>query len=528
MSKYLYLLCLWPFLGLHLFVYSQEASHSIFQDDFSTRSFVVNEGQFDERLGVDSIFFGYEGPGQQVFLANNKVYIHLYSATPHKKTEEEKIQRARQKKRGFGSPEAFTAFEKEGNRMDLTTDRLVAEWVGANNRIDLVASGEDAFTHTYERVEAGKTVSLEGISSFQKITYRNLYPNIDVEYTLHPESGFKYSLILHPGADLSQVRLRYSQPPQLQADGSLITSTFLGEVVDTKPFTFYEKDQEEISSAYKVNGNEISFSLANYTPSRKVIIDPWTNLPSDPGSNWNCAWECETDALGNSYAIFGAMPLQLRKYNAAGAIQWTYNTTYDTTSWLGTFVTDDAGNSYVTNGSTAAMRKVSPAGGLIWSVGNITGQLLGEFWSIAFNCDQTKLVVGGAGGSFNPVPYIYDVNPANGALLGSVAVTPGSSLFNSQEVRGITATENAKYYWLTHDSIGFINQSFSNCPAPGSNLKRESSYDLGYKCENWRYNNTGIEALAYYGGFVFVNRGDRIDKRNAGNANIVASAAIPG
>ena len=516
--------------GLLFMLYSAKGQTQVVNPafDLHSHSFVENKGQFDNRLPSNPIRFGYEGIGQQIFLADNTIYFNLFTTERRVKTEEEKEQRALRKKQGFSSHEAFASFEKEGNRLKYTTDLLVAEWVGANPNVELISSGQDPFTHTYELKENKSVGTKSGIHSFQKVTYKNLYPDIDVEYTLHPESGVKYSLILHPGADLSQVKLRYSKNPRMLNNGSLATQTRFGDVLDHPPLTFYQNTNNIIPSAYVLNGNEISFSLGNYDHSQTVVIDPWTNLPNDPGSNWNSAWECETDALGNSYAIFGAMPLQLRKFNAAGAVQWTYNTTYDTTSWLGTFVTDDAGNSYVTNGSTAALRKVSPAGGLIWSVGNISGHLLGEFWSIAFNCDQTKLIVGGTGGFLNPVPYIYDINMGTGALLASLQVHLGGNLFNSQEVRGITATENAKYYWMSHDSIGFVSQSFANCPSPSSELIVNSSYNLGYKCENWRYNNTGIEALAYYGGFVYVNRGNRIDKRALATANIVASAAIPG
>ncbi len=497
--------------------------------DLEAKSFVENWGQFDKRIpGASFVKFGYEGDGQQVFFSRNKVYFNLYRAELKEKTPEEKARRSARKKQGFETQEAYTAFEKAGHKFDYKTDLLEAEWINANPDARIEGSLPEDATHTYEWGSMYDLQSRSGIHGFQKVIYKNLYPLIDVEYTLHPTSGIKYSLVLHPGADISKVKLRYSKTPALQADGTVHTPTRFGEIKDHPPYTFYEGSKDEIASAYIVNGNEISFSLGQYDNSKTVVVDPWTDLPNDPSTNWNSAWECETDALGNAYAIFGAMPLRLRKYNALGAIQWTYNTTYDTTSWLGTFVTDDAGNSYVTNGSTAALRRVSTAGALVWSVGNITGQLLGEFWNIAFNCDQTRLVTGGAGGTFNPEPYIFEVNTVNGALLGDVQVHQGTGLFSPSEVRGITATENAKYYWLTHDSIGLLSQSFAACPSPGPDLIAHSGYGLSYKCENWRYNNTGIEAIAYHDGFVYVNRGNRIDKRDVATAATVATAPIPG
>lgn len=494
-----------------------------------SKCFVENRGQFDQRLPETApILFAYEGDGQQVFLSRNKVYFNLYRAHLRERSPEEHARREMLREKGFDMPDAFVGFQKAGRRFDYQTDLLEAEWLHANPNAELQGSEVVQGTHSYEWGNMGKLESNSGLPAYKKVIFKDLYPQIDAEYTLHPESGIKYSLLLHPGADLSKVKLRYSKAPVLKSDGTISTPTRFGELRDHAPLAYYKDSQEEIPSAYEVEGNDIAFILGPHDPGREIVLDPWTDLPNDPATNWDCVWECETDALGNSYIIYGAMPMRLRKYNALGAIQWTYNTTYDTTAWLGTFVTDDAGNSYITNGSVAALRKVSPAGGLLWSVGNITGQLLGEFWNIAFNCDQTRLVTGGTGGVFNPEPYIFEVNTANGALVSDIQVHQSTGLFSPSEVRAITATENAKYYWMTHDSIGTVSQSFSACPSPASDLIAHSGYGLSYKCENWRYNNTGIEAIAYHDGFVYVNRGNRIDKRDAATAATVATAPIPG
>ncbi|MFN8394001.1 MAG: hypothetical protein U0176_04935 [Bacteroidia bacterium] len=502
-----------------------------FLDRFDARSFIENQGQFDQRIQKDPILYGFEKGGQHIYLSRNKAYFHLFEVQIHPESEEEEREEPDRERRHRDpdGPEAYSAIdEPDHKRVNFKDDLLEAEWIGANPSAEILPSEMDSYTHTFELGRYHNTKTKEGLHSYKKVTYQNLYPHIDVEYTLHPESGVKYSLIVHPGADLRQVKLRYSKRPVLQKDGTIKTATRFGDVVDHTPVSFLQGSGKSVDSRYVVSGNEISFEVGPYDANQTLVIDPWTNLPNDVNTNWDCAWECETDNLGNVYAIYGCMPMQLRKYNAAGAVQWTYNTTYDTTSWLGTFVTDNAGNSYVTLGSTAAIRKVSPAGALLWSQGNITGMLLGEFWSIAFNCDQSRLIVGGTGGTLPPLPYIYGVNPATGALAGSIQVHASTGVFNSSEVRGITATDNAKYYWLSHDSIGYITQNFSACPGAHSTLIAYNNYHLGYKCENWRYDNTGIEALAYYGGFVYVNRGDRLDKRNFATGAIVASAAIPG
>jgi gliding motility-associated-like protein len=240
-------------------------------------------------------------------------------------------------------------------------------------------------------------------------------------------------------------------------------------------------------------------------------------------------WECEKDGAGNVYIIGGVNPMQLLKYNAAGAIQWTYSTPYDTSAWLGTFATDNAGNSYVTQGSVAQIVKVNTAGAVVWNNTSPGGLFAStEFWNITFNCDQTKLVIGGTGNTLPPQPYVYEMNMATGNVTSSIKVT-GGALIPTQEVRSIAPCGNGRYYFLTHDTIGYLNQNFTACSSPSQAIhKNTNSYSLGYKCENFRYDNSGIMAIKANTSFVYTNRGNQLDKRSLATGAILTSVAIPG
>mgnify|MGYP000659332795 CR=1 FL=1 len=184
----------------------------------------------------------------------------------------------------------------------------------------------------------------------------------------------------------------YDNHVSLNSNGEIRIDTRFGEIVEHAPLSFYHQNNSSIiKSSFIKSKNKVSFQLENYDNSKTIVIDPWTQTPAFT-SNWDCVWECEKDGAGNVYAIGGVMPVQLLKYNAAGTLQWTYNTPYDTTSWIGTFAVDNIGNSYVTNGTTPGIIKVNTSGALQWTVG---GGALAEYWNIAFNCDQTKLIVGG-------------------------------------------------------------------------------------------------------------------------------------
>ena len=255
-------------------------------------------------------------------------------------------------------------------------------------------------------------VAASGAKGFKKIVYKNSYPNTDIEYTVHPQIGIKYAVILHPGADPKKVQMLFDRDLSIR-DGALNIPTFFGAILDHKPVTFYAENHTNIiQSSFTQQHRSIGFSVDEYDQTKTLIIDPWTQTPAF-NTNWDVVWECERDAAGNVYILGGIMPMQILKYNPTGTLQWTYNTPYDTSNvWLGTFAVDNLGNSYVTAGSVAQIQKVSPAGAMLLNNASPGGIISSaEFWTIAFNCDQTKLIIGGTGGAvFQLDAVIYDVN----------------------------------------------------------------------------------------------------------------------
>jgi len=517
-------------LLLPTFIFAQNDNWEIKYEH--QKVFIENLGQFslEEKTGQNTdIEFVFPEQNQSTYFTKSGVVFEFTKKSKVKKTQEEKNERTKRKQKAF-TFEEFNAFERVGHRLVFEKDYLYTTWVGSNPNVQIITEDKTDFHYSYTfDDESGNSVSKNNVASYRQITYKNLYPNIDVIYVIHPQTGIKYSAIIHPGGNIDDLKLEYSKKPTLNQDGSITTQSMFGDIVDHAPSTFFENNSKNgIESKYSLNGNIISFEVANYDVTKTIVIDPWTQTPAF-ATNWDCIWECEQDAAGNVYIIGGVMPMRLIKYDAAGALQWTYNTPYDTTSWLGTFATDDLGNSYVTLGSTAAIQMVNTAGAVVWNNPNPGGLFAStEFWNISFNCDQTKLVIGGTGNTLPPLPYIYDVDMATGNVLASVQVT-GGALIPTQEVRSITACDNSRYYWLSHDSIGYIHQNIgTTCPTGSNAFKADNGYGLGYKCEDWRVNNAGIMAIASYGNYIFTHRGNEIHKRDFNTAAIVATAAIPG
>lgn len=507
---------------ISLNVFAQHSSPTWSGKFEATKAFVENKGQFEQRLkNVDSkiLYAADQGSVQVYFTKKGLTY-------------------------------KFDRKEKNKNRRDgdetqprifFETDMVDMIWEGANPNAELVAEGMNPDFYTYEMKKNEKEYyDIQRIRGYKKLVYKNLYPNIDVEYVFHPQDGLKYALILHPGADVSQVKMKYADNEKLTFtnDGAIFIDTKFGDMVDHAPVTFYADNKAPISSRFIRNGNTVSFELGNYDNTKTVVVDPWTQTPVFANSNG--VWEVDVDGTGNVYVIGGDMPMQLRKYNSAGTVQWTYNTTYDTANyWLGTMATDLAGNTYVTSGSTANIRKVSTGGALTW---NAAGGSLNEYWCIAFNCDQTKLIVGGTSTTFGfPNPdgkgAIFDINTTNGSVINTriVGQTRTNTIFgipvtDFEEVRSITSSKNARYYFLTLDTLGAVDDNIAACPNTGNILELNHTYAFGYKSENYRPNNgnSGIKAIKANANFVYTHNGVTVHKRSLIDGSIITSVTIPG
>src|SRR5690606_15191260 len=98
--------------------------------------------------------------------------------------------------------------------------------------------------HVYSKYREGskETYDIPDVWGYKKLLYKNLYPGIDVEYVFHPEGGLKYSLIVHPGADVSKVKMRYAEGTNLLLDrGKIIVRTpSFGDIMEHPPVTFYD------------------------------------------------------------------------------------------------------------------------------------------------------------------------------------------------------------------------------------------------------------------------------------------------
>src|SRR5258708_1179191 len=127
---------------------------------------------------------------------------------------------------------------------------------------------------------------------FQGVTYKNIYPNIDVRY--YSDKGqLKYDIIVHPGGDVDQIALRYEGADKLSTKkGQLIVSTSVGQVKELAPYSylFNEQGKTEIGCKFSIrDGNTVRFKVGEHDPGSTLIIDPslvFCTFTGSKVSNW--------------------------------------------------------------------------------------------------------------------------------------------------------------------------------------------------------------------------------------------------
>jgi hypothetical protein len=427
----------------------------------SHKVFVENKGQFKSLIPNGSnVLYAYdEGLGKIYFTKTGLIYC-VTKRTPVEKDDDEK---------GSG--------DKDAIKVETKSDVVTMDWIGANTNADIVAEDKvpDYFNYSVKDTD-GSYKGIDHVNAYKKLTYKNLYPGIDVEFVFHPNNGIEYSLLVHSGADVSKVQMKYSKGHHLfLAQGDVHISTSLGDIIDHAPSSFYTDNKTAIASSFVCNGNVVSFKTGIYDHTQPITVDPWTITPAFP--NTNKIWNTQTDGTGNVYLYGGDSPLTLEKYTSTGTLIWTFPTAWDSANyWLGTMITDKAGNSYITSGANGEISKINTGGTQVWH-NNPNGTIspLYEYWHESFNCSQTQLIVAGTylTGGTSGQGAIMNINMASGAISSQVIVGQKSG-FIFDEARANCEAPNGIFYFLTLDSIGGVTSTLT------PTYKTANSYNISY------------------------------------------------
>lgn len=200
------------------------------------------------------------------------------------------------------------------------------KFVNSNPLVQIAGKEPFPFLRNYYRGNDPQKWA-EGVSVFEKVSYQNIYKNIDIDF-YSSEGRFKYDFIVHPQADHKNIEMMYDGADSLYIEyGHLYIKTSLGTLLEQKPYAYQEingeKKEIDCNFALNLNSGRISFSVGSYDKSIPLIIDPTLVAATYTGSfadNWG--YTATYDNAGNIYT--GGIASASGYPTTVGAFQTTF------------------------------------------------------------------------------------------------------------------------------------------------------------------------------------------------------------
>jgi hypothetical protein len=194
-------------------------------------------------------------------------------------------------------------FEQGGATLSSESGTVRMNWRNANRRSRIHGRGAAKGIANY--LNGAREEWRTGIPLYSGVQYDDLYPGIDLAF-YGSEGQLEYDFILHPGADPSQIGIRFDGVKGLQLDGGeLVLRTADGELRHRRPRIYQDgpEGRHEVAGEYVLlAAREAGFRVPAYDRGRALIIDPVLSYSTYVGgSGDDRAWGIAVDAAGCAY-----------------------------------------------------------------------------------------------------------------------------------------------------------------------------------------------------------------------------------
>ena len=166
-----------------------------FQNTFASKiiqsGFIENKGQIVDQnfLPNNNVLFLFAGKGTNIQLRKTGYSFEVFNIE--------------------NSPEIITGKIPDIDQLKKLTDtkiqlhRVDIEFNGMNPNTKIIT--EQGSTYCFNYFTNGRDIS--NVHYFTKVIYKELYPQIDMEFITDGDTSVKYNIILHAGADINKIKL---------------------------------------------------------------------------------------------------------------------------------------------------------------------------------------------------------------------------------------------------------------------------------------------------------------------------------
>ncbi|MBK6291723.1 MAG: T9SS type A sorting domain-containing protein [Ignavibacteria bacterium] len=163
--------------------------------------------------------------------------------------------------------------------------RIDVELVGANKRPLITATGVSAdylnyYTHITQQVHGDEGATF--VRGYARVTYHDVWPNIDMEWFLDDQNRPEYQFIVRPGGDVTQIRVRYHGANDTRlANGAIELDVLHGTMRERLPRSYMLGTDDLVDVRFREYANDV-FGFTeppnNIALGGTLVIDPMPEL----------------------------------------------------------------------------------------------------------------------------------------------------------------------------------------------------------------------------------------------------------
>lgn len=258
---------LFLFLILSTNLFSQNKNHSI--------GFIENKGQIIDQKGKtnNAVKYLLNTNGLNVQIRNNGFSYDIYETKKHKLSKKE-----------INKQNPFLDPINENNqfqdyKLEYIYHRIDIDFLNSNKNTSIIPTEKSIDYDNYYNV-IGKPEGVLNVYKYQQITYKNIYPNIDVVFSIPKDSlkPVEYNFVVRPNGKVSDIQLQFKGSKTELVDNKIKMKVRFGEMEEILPKSWIEetnKDNTEIAIGYKkISKNIYGFESDVSILDKTLIIDP--------------------------------------------------------------------------------------------------------------------------------------------------------------------------------------------------------------------------------------------------------------
>ncbi len=260
-----------------------------------TAGFTENKGQVTDQNGNlrSDVKYIYAAPGMKVIFKANSFSYEVYTIDKKQNISEANGKPVKQN--------PFINNNLEPEEVTIRTHRVDVHLTGANSNPQIITQAKSQSYSNYYLAHTPEN-GIQKIYSYSQLTYKNIWPNIDLVFYAKKEGELKYDIVLHPGADIKNIQFAYNGAGNIKlVNGNLQINTSLGVVEENIPLSYLAESKEKVKIEYTKAGNKISFT-GKYNKNNTLVIDPtiiWATYFG--GNEAESSQSVATDKSGNIY-----------------------------------------------------------------------------------------------------------------------------------------------------------------------------------------------------------------------------------